>query len=416
MRSNRQRCQAVAVGSAAAAVLSMISASTAAAASTGQRGPGQHATAATTVTMRAWGLNSFGQLGDGSARDRHKPVKVRLPAGTTVTSVRSGCYHTVALTSTGRVLAWGDNGNGELGNGTVTSSHTAVRVKLPRGVTVTAVRAGCTFSLALAKSGRVLAWGQNSTGELGNGGSTDRHRPAYVKLPPGTRVKAISAGQSFGLALTASGHVFAWGFNESGELGNGSTADSDTPVRVELPSGTRVKSVAAGGGHVLALTTTGLLLGWGLNAFGEVGDGSTTSRDTPVDVMIPAGTKVTGIIAGVFFSLALTSQGRVLAWGDNSNGELGDGSTTASATPVRVRLPAGSRVRVISAGAVDSYALTTKGRVLAWGFGGEGQLGDGGSADHHVPVRVRLASNLTVTALASGPSGYHAFVIVRPRS
>ena len=194
----------------------------------------------------AWGRNDFGQLGNGTSTDASTPVRVRLPGGTKVQQVRAGCDHTVALTSTGHVLAWGINGNGQLGNGSIASRETPVRVRIPGGTKVTAVRAGCDFSLALTSRGRVLAWGDNFYGQLGNDTTTDSHVPVRVQLPAGTKVTAISAGGSFALARTASGRVLAWGQNTNAELGNDSTTSSDVPLQVDLPPGVRVTIISAG--------------------------------------------------------------------------------------------------------------------------------------------------------------------------
>ena len=203
-------------------------------------------TAAASGHVLAWGRNDFGQLGNGTSTDTSTPVRVRLPGGTKVQQVRAGCDHTVALTSTGQVLAWGIDGSGQLGNGSIASRETPVRVRIPRGAKVTAVRAGCDFSLALTSRGGVLAWGDNSYGQLGNGTTTDSRVPVRVQLPAGTKVTAISAGGSFALARTAGGRVLAWGQNTNAELGNDSTTSSDVPLRVDLPPGVRVTIISAG--------------------------------------------------------------------------------------------------------------------------------------------------------------------------
>src|SRR5450756_2579326 len=260
----------------------------------------------------AWGDNGFGQLGNGTTTNSSTPVAVSLPAGTTVTAIAGGGFHSLALTSSGQVLAWGYNFNGQLGNGTTADSSIPVAVSLPSGTTVTAIAGGGQHSLALTSAGQVLAWGYNSDGELGNGTTTNSSTPVAVSLPSGTTVIAIAGGGQHSLALTSSGQVLAWGFNYSGQLGNGTTSTTgcfciSTPVAVSLPSGTTVTAIAGGGSHSLALTSNGQVLAWGYNGEGELGNGTTTIQsNTPVAVSLPSGTTVTAIAGGFSHSLALT--------------------------------------------------------------------------------------------------------------
>jgi alpha-tubulin suppressor-like RCC1 family protein len=280
---------------------------------------------------------------------------VKLPKGTKVTAISGGCDHSLALTSTGSVLAWGYNADGQLGNGTTTQSDVPVRVKLPKGTKVTAISAGCSYSLALTSTGSVLAWGSNGNGELGNGttgGTSDV--PVRVKLPKGTKATAVAAGASHSLALASTGSVLAWGYNFDGELGNGTTTQSDVPVKVKLPKGTKVTAVAAGGSHSLALASTGSVLAWGFNGDGELGNGTTTDSNVPVKVKLPKGTKATEIAAGGQHAVALTSRGAVLDWGYNGDGQLGNGTTTDSDVPVKVKLPKDTAATQVAAGG-DSY-------------------------------------------------------------
>jgi alpha-tubulin suppressor-like RCC1 family protein len=373
------------------------------------------ARATPTTTVRGWGTNDDGELGHGtSSLFAETPVTAKLPKGVTVTSVRAGCDHTVALTSAGGALAWGDNSEGQVGDGTTKSRRTPVRVKLPAGTKLTAVRAGCDHTIALTKSGSVLAWGFNKFGELGDGTSKDRNTPVKVKLPKGVKVKAISAGCDQNLALTTKGKVYAWGLNLYGEIGDGTTKNRHTPVAVKLPAGTRATIVAAGCAHSLAQTSTGLY-GWGENAEGQLGDGSTTSTDMPVLIPLlfrgPPPGKITGLFAGCQHSLALFAKGALLAWGENGSGQLGNGTTTSSDKPVGVMLPTGTKVKSVSAGCDSSLALTATGKVLAWGYNAQGELGDDSTSDSDVPVAVDLPASLGGIAIGSGPGAEHSFVI-----
>jgi alpha-tubulin suppressor-like RCC1 family protein len=368
----------------------------------------QPAGAATGGTLFAWGLGGNGQLGNGTTTDRHLPTAVKLPAGTAITQVRAGCFHSLALTSTGKVFAWGLNNLGQLGNGTTTSSTTPVQVKLPATVKVTAVRAGCFHSLALTSTGTVYAWGGNGNGQLGNGTTTDSDVP--VPVPTGTAVKAISAGEGHSLAVTTSGNLLAWGFGAAGQLGDG-TADQHTPTPVPLPAGVSVTGVAAGQFFSLAVTSTGAVFGFGQNDMGELGNGTMTSTDTPVMAVLPPGTSVRAVTAGCQHTLAITRTGTLLAWGTNGDGQLGTGVPGATATPMPVSLPGGATVTAATAGCTHSMALTSNGRVFAWGSGANGRLGNGGTGSRSTPVRVKLPTGLVATAVGSGPLAEVSFAV-----
>jgi alpha-tubulin suppressor-like RCC1 family protein len=372
-------------------------------------------------TVLAWGRNTTGQLGDGTTTSTSTPATVHLPAGAKVTQVRAGCAHTLALTASGQVLAWGSDAAGQLGDGRMTDTASPVRVKLPRGTKITAIRAGCEHSLALTSKGQVLAWGYNHGGELGNGSTASSDVPVRVRLPRNAKVTAVSAGQYFSLARTAKGQVLAWGDNDSGELGNGSTASSDVPVRVALPAGVRATAVSAEEETSLARTSGGGgLFGWGDNSLGQLGDGTTTSSDTPVSIPIlvhgPSLGHLVSLFGGCGHTVALFSSGEVLAWGSNVFGQLGDGTTTGSDTPVVVMLPASAKVTAISAGCATSYALTRTGHILAWGLGAIGELGDGSTTSTDTPVRVDLPGGWRASAVGSGPMAAHALAIVHKKA
>jgi alpha-tubulin suppressor-like RCC1 family protein len=352
-------------------------------------------------TVFAWGWNIVGQLGNRSTNGADVPVKVRLPGGTKVTGISAGFAHTLAVTSSGGVLGWGKNFDGDLANGSTTDSDVPVRPNLPAGTKVTAVAAGTDSSYAVTSTGAVLAWGFNNFGQLGNGSTGNNVPPTNVSLPAGTKVTAIASGSLHVLALTSTGTVYAWGYNADGELGDGNKTNSDVPVKVKLPGGTKVIALAAGGYYSLALTSTGAVYAWGYNADGELGRGNTASSDVPARVKL-SGKKVTAIAAGgnaygvgqpmaaPGHSLAVTSTGAVYAWGYNADGELGNGSTRDSHVPVKVRLPQGGKVTAVAAGALQSLAMTSSGGVLAWGGNSFGQLGDGSYAGSDVPMRVKL--------------------------
>ena len=384
---------AVSLAAATIAAVPAVPASAAATAVTAS-GPGE--------TVVGWGSDTSGELGDGTTTDATQPVYTRLPAKLRYTTVRTSEGTSVALATSGAVFAWGSNIYGQIGDGTTMSRLTPVRVRLPAGVKVTAVREGALFTLALTTKGQVLAWGNNNYGELGDGSTANRVLPVRARLPKGVTVTAISAGYNSALALTSSGRVLSWGANIIGQLGDGAAPDRHVPGYVRLPGHTRITSIAAGDETGYAVTSAGRLLAWGANYNGGLGDGTTRLRRTPVQVRLPAGVKVAAATAGLAHALALTTGGRVLAWGYNFYGQLGDGSTTDDLVPEWVNLPKGTRVRGLAAGRDYSMALTTGGHVLAWGHNDLGQLGNGSTTDSATPRRVHLPGGFTPTAIGAG--------------
>ena len=281
-----------------------------------------HACALTTGGgVKCWGYGSYGQLGNSATTDSSTPVDVTgLTSG--VARVSAGNLHTCALTTGGGVKCWGSNDSGQLGDSTTTGSNTPVDVT---GLTsgVAAISAGTTHTCAVTTGGGVKCWGAGfGTSAVDVAGLT-------------TDVTAISSGYAYTCVLTTGGGVKCWGDNFFGQLGNGTTMDSSTPVDVTgLTSG--VAAISAGELHACAVTTTGAAKCWGDNGDGQLGNGTTTSTSTPVDVMgLTSG--VAAVSSGkLYHTCAVTTGGGTKCWGDNGGGQLGNGTTTNSSTPVDV--------------------------------------------------------------------------------
>jgi len=331
--------------------------------------------------VRCWGNNRAGQLGEGTYTDSPIPVDVSgLSSG--VSAVSAGDFHTCALTCSGRVKCWGSSVQGELGNGTWTNSTVPVNVSgLASGVS--AISTGGDHTCALTSSGGVKCWGSNEYGQLGDGTNTKSNVPVNVSgLASG--VSTISASGWFTCALTSSGGVKCWGVNGDGVLGNGTNTDSNVPVNVSgLASG--VSAISAGG-VTCALTSSGGVKCWGSNKYGNLGNGTNTDSNVPVNVSGLA-SGVSAISAGAFHTCALTSSGGVKCWGENMNGELGNGTNIKSNVPVNVSSLA-SGIIAISAGSWYTCAVTSSGGVKCWGSNLDGRLGNGTKANSNVPVEV----------------------------
>jgi alpha-tubulin suppressor-like RCC1 family protein len=304
----------------------------------------------------------------------------------------SAAVLTVATTHYNAV-AWGENLYRELGNG-ATNADSAAPEPVVGLKFVTAVSAGGRHGLALLANGNVVSWGDNESGQLGNGSTETSNVPVAVTGLSG--VKAIAAGANHSLALLNNGTVMAWGANEGGQLGNGTTTGSEVPVAVKGLTG--VKAIAAGGAHSLALLNNGKVMAWGDDAAGQLGDGSTKASSVPVAVKELTG--VTAISAGGEFSLALQASGTVDAWGTDENGQLGN-AIVEEGSDVPVAVESLSGATAIAAGETHALALLGSGSVMAWGEDAYGELGNGEiKPRHEAPVAV---SGLTgVTAIAAG--------------
>jgi alpha-tubulin suppressor-like RCC1 family protein len=335
-----------------------------------------------TGVVKCWGQNSNGQLGDGTTTQRNSPVTV-LGLTTDVTVVETGYFHACVLLSSGAIKCWGQNTYGQLGDGTTTNSTTPVNVStLSSGVR--AISAGLLFNCALLNTGAVKCWGQNTYNQLGDGSTTQRNSPVDVSgLNSG--VAAIESGYYHACALLNSGAVKCWGQNIYGQLGDGSLIQRNSPVDVSgLNSG--VIAISAGYYHTCALLSTGAVKCWGYNTYGELGDGTTTNSSNPVNVSTLS-SGVSAISAGGYQTCALLSTGAVKCWGQNTYGQLGDGSTTQRNSPVDV-LGLTSGVTTISAGYIHSCAVLSTGVIKCWGANSSGQLGDGTITTRNSPVDV----------------------------
>jgi alpha-tubulin suppressor-like RCC1 family protein len=343
----------------------------------------------------SWGAGGAGELGDGTLTSRDVPGTVNgLTSG--VLQVAAGNDFGFAITTGGNVWAWGDNSRGQLGDGNQTSRSTPIQVPGLSGVRQ--VAGGLDHSLALKSDGTVWAWGSNEFGQVGIG-VTGGIQLTPIQVPGLTGITKIAAGEWFSVALRSDGTVWAWGTGDLGEFGNGSTANSPSP---QLAAISQVTSIAAGYDAVYAVRTVGTtatLWDWGGNLSGDLGDGTQTERLTPEQVTGPiTASNIAQVSAGNQFAVALTTTGQVWGWGTDQFGELGNTPTHNLVTrPIQV-VGVGSGITQLSAGLDHVLARTSGGGVLAWGDNNDGQLGDGSTAPVVGPVRVGLSGASWVAA------------------
>ena len=343
--------------------------------------------------MWSWGDNTWGQLGDGTYTTRLTPVQAAGLAN--VVAIAAGNVHALAVKADGTVWAWGANTSGQLGDGTTTARLIPTPIAGLTGVI--AVAAGEQHSLALTSDGSVWAWGENVSGQLGDGTTTMHSVP--TRVPALTGVSRIAAGYRISFAIeddgTGAGVIWAWGANASGQLGDGSTLVRWSPVQV---SGvTAAVAVTAGLDFALALTRDGTLRAWGNNASGQLGDGTTTAHLVPVPLVFASG--VSAVTAGRYHSAATTNDGRTWTWGSDSWSQLGDGGPDRT-YPQAIGGVSNALTTISSANALHTLALQADGTLAAWGTNATGQLGDGTTTVRPTPVAIgglALATNTWLT-------------------
>ena len=367
-----------------------------------------HTCAVTTLGgVKCWGLNNWGQLGNGAPISRLLPVNVT--GLTDVAAVAAGAFHTCALTTGGGVKCWGWNEYGQLGDGSTTARTAPVDV-VSLKENVAAVFAGTTHTCALDTKGGLKCWGGNKFGQLGRGsfgrdGQPSPTTPEYVTgLESGVAYASAATRQT--CAVTTTGSLKCWGGNYLGHLGDGTTTDRPAPVDVGGFS-SNATSVSAGVNHTCALTVGGAVECWGSRSFGIMADG--TSMDAPGNLKCyhpfgpgrcngPVGvlgfnSAVTAISTLGSHACALTTAGGVKCWGDNRYGQLGGGRDYQPPADV-IGLTSG--VASISAGGNHTCVLTTIGGIKCWGHNAGRQLGDGTSKNRNRPVDVRLGTDQAI--------------------
>jgi len=341
-----------------------------------------------------WGLSSAGELGPNVPL-AVTPVSV---CGTpkTFSGITAGYNHVIAITNNGTLWSWGLGNNGRLGNNSTNRAHTPISVC---GLTKTFchVSAGSSHSMGIDKFGRLWGWGDNTNGRIGDNSISERTTPVCVCGAIKTFC-GISAGESHTLSIDQYGKVWGWGLNTNGQLGDNSTTSRRTPFAIL--GGTKTFSlVSAGGSHSLSIDLRGKAWGWGLNTNGQLGDNTIVSKRTPVSVL-GANKTFCKISAGNNHSMSIDLRGRVWGWGLNTNGQLGNKTTTQRSTPFAIAGVLKTFCQ-ISAGVSFTTAIDKYGKAWAWGVNSAGQLGDSTLTQRNTPVSVR-GVNKTFCQIQSG--------------
>jgi len=350
-----------------------------------------------------WGRNSYGQIGDNTTTNRSTPVTT-LAGGANWKQVSCGYNHTLAVKTDGTLWTWGRNSTGQLGVNNTTNRLTPVTT-FAGGTNWKQVSCGSRHTTAIKTDGTLWTWGTNSSAQLGDNTSTNRSTPVTT-FAGGTNWKQVACGQDHTAAIKTDGTLWTWGRNLSGQLGDNTTTDRSTPVTT-FAGGTNWKQVAGGGdSHTAAIKTDGTLWTWGWNLFGQLGDNTTTSRNTPVTTFA-GGTNWKQISGGDLHTSAIKTDGTLWTWGRNLSGQLGDNTTTQRNTPVTTFV-GGTNWKQVSGGDSHTAAIKTDGTLWTWGTNSSAQLGDNTVTTRSTPVTT-FAGGTNWKQVACG--GYHTTAI-----
>lgn len=348
-----------------------------------------------TGKLYAWGRNNDGQLGLGDWNDRNFPAEVSLPEGETVTEVSAGEYHSIALTAGGKVYVWGKNDFSQLGlPSSIASKNTPVEVTGFVGV-VKSIYAGSFHNFAVISDGSVYAWGWNASSQLGLGDSTDRDTPTQITGLIGVKVVAMSAGNESSFAVTDTGDVYAWGFNGMGTLGLGIGGAGTNRTRPKLNmvlGSAKIKSISSSKVHSLVVTDTGIVYAWGSNSFEQLGvtEPGLTQATPLITNFTPSSERLSLVLARGAFSFAVSTAGKLYAWGDGSLGQLGLGGVDSKKYPEQLPFPFGGKgIKSIAAGSGHVIAVNTDGIAYSWGNNNYGQLGLGNNSSIDSPAEMK---------------------------
>jgi alpha-tubulin suppressor-like RCC1 family protein len=358
-------------------------------------------------TLWGWGSNGSGHVGTNGTSNVTTPTQIGTA---TWASIAVGNTHSLGIQTDGTLWTWGNPANGRLGNNS-TSGNVTTPTKIGTATDWISVAAAVMSSFAIKGSGgtrALYAWGYNASGQVGDGTTTDVLVPKQIDAD--TTWQKLAAGDSMAFGQKADGSLWAWGLNSSGEQGNGASIYRATPS--QIGSNNTWASACAGGSSTLALKTDGTLWSWGNNANGQLGQGNTTSLSTPTQV----GTLTTWskISCGANHVLAIDTDGKLWAWGLNNYGKLGDGTATQRTSPVPIAAP--TTWAAVSATQTYSMGIRTDGTLWAWGYNYHGQLGDG-STTNRTTGPVPIAAPATWSAVSASVSsygqinGYHTLAI-----
>ncbi|GMY12552.1 ultraviolet-B receptor UVR8 isoform X2 [Fagus crenata] len=317
--------------------------------------------------------------------------------------ISAGASHSVALLSGNIVCSWGRGEDGQLGHGDAEDRLLPTQLSALDDHEIVSITCGADHTIAYSQSRvEVYSWGWGDFGRLGHGNSSDLFTPQPIKALHGLKIKQIACGDSHCLAVTVEGEVQSWGRNQNGQLGLGNTEDALVPQKIQAFQGVSIKMVAAGAEHTAAVTEDGELYGWGWGRYGNLGLGDRNDRLVPEKVSAVDGEKMVMVACGWRHTIAVSSSGGLYTYGWSKYGQLGHGDFKDHLVPHKLEALCDNHISQISGGWRHTMAFTTQGKLYGWGWNKFGQVGAGDNVDHCSPVQVKFPHEQKVVQISCG--------------
>jgi alpha-tubulin suppressor-like RCC1 family protein len=340
-----------------------------------------------TPMLMTWGRNSVGQLGDNTTTNKSSPVQT-VAYGANWKQISNATQNMAAIKTDGTLWLWGRNSYGGIGDNTNINRSSPVQT-VAFGTNWKQVSCGYIGAAAIKTDGTLWCWGYNFFGQVGDNTVTFRSSPVQT-VAFGTNWKQVSSGYLGGAAIKTDGTLWRWGYNSVGELGDNTTTNRSSPVQT-VTRGTNWKQVSAKRYMTAAIKTDGTLWTWGFNAYGLLGDNTTTSRSSPVQT-IARGTNWMQVSCGNKCMAAIKTDGTLWTWGRTQEGQLGDNTVTNRSSPIQT-ISYGTNWKQVSCGYNNVAAIKTDGTLWIWGTNSGGELGDNTVTSRSSPVQTVLYGN-----------------------
>ncbi|MFY7728675.1 MAG: RCC1-like domain-containing protein, partial [Flavobacterium sp.] len=356
------------------------------------------------------GSNSSGQLGLGFSNTITTLINMINSTGKTPSQIACGNSYTIVLMTDGTIYGTGSNSSGQLGDGTTSSKSILTLMINSTGKTPSQIACGSSHTIVLMTDGTIYGTGSNGSGQLGDGTTTSKNILTLMTMPTGKTPSQIACGDNHTIVLMTDGTIYGTGSNGSGQLGDGTTTSKNILTLMTMPTGKTPSQIACGSSHTIVLMTDGTIYGAGFNTSGQLGDGTTTSKRILTEMINTTGKTPSRIACGSSHTIVLMTDGTIYGTGLNGSGQLGDGTNTNKSNLTLMTNSTGKTPLRIACGSSYTIVLMTDGTIYGTGSNSSGQLGDGTTTNKNILTLMNNSTGKTPSQIACGSS--HTIVLM----